>query len=320
MTTQGQDQRRLVADVGGTNTRMALFDPAIDGFRALSVYANRDHARLDDIIALWLETLQEEPPGDCCIAAAAPPGGDTVRMVNIDWSFSCAELARRFGFERIGWLNDFQANAYSLPHLKEADLAVLHPGAARAGFELCVMGPGTGLGGATLGWVNDLPFATTCEPGHMGLAPGTAEELALFAHLLPRYGEIHTERLVSGPGLLLIYRTLAELREQIPLAKSPDQVSRQALVEHDPLALSALDTFCALLGSACGDFVLANGAYGGLYLAGGIIPCMLDFLRQSSFHQRFCNKGAMGDHLRQVPVYAITEPQPGLLGAAHAPL
>ena len=64
MTTQGQDQRRLVADVGGTNTRMALFDPAIDGFRALSVYANRDHARLDDIIALWLDTLQEEPPGD----------------------------------------------------------------------------------------------------------------------------------------------------------------------------------------------------------------------------------------------------------------
>jgi glucokinase len=154
----------------------------------------------------------------------------------------------------------------------------------------------------------------------MGLSPGTEEELALFARLLPSCGEIYVERLVSGPGILLLYRTLAELRGQAPLLATPDEVSSAALSDRDELAMAALGTFCALLGSTCGDFILANGAYGGLYLAGGILPSMLDFLRQSGFHQRFCDKGAMRHHLQAVPVYAITEPQPGLLGAAHAPI
>jgi glucokinase len=82
----------------------------------------------------------------------------------------------------------------------------------------------------------------------------------------------------------------------------------------------ALNTFCALLGSVCGDFLLANGSYGGLYLAGGFIPQMTEFLTQSSFHQRLVTKGAMHDMLVAVPVYVITSGQPGLIGAAHAPL
>ena len=82
----------------------------------------------------------------------------------------------------------------------------------------------------------------------------------------------------------------------------------------------ALQTFCALLGSACGDFVLSNGAYGGLYIAGGIVPRMIPFLEASNFLSRFQNKGAMSQHLAQVPIYVITTEQPGLIGAAYAPL
>ena len=184
----------------------------------------------------WLQDLTTRAPDACCIAVAAPPSDDLVRMSNINWAFSCRDLADRFGFDRVNWLNDFQANAYSLPYLQDADRTVLHQGKARAGGKLAVMGPGTGLGGATLEQVKGQRIATTCEPGHMGLAPGTTEELKLFAQLLPRYGELHAERLVSGPGLLLLYQSLAESSGQAALARTPDQISRAALRDQDGAA------------------------------------------------------------------------------------
>ncbi len=316
-----ESSSRLVADVGGTNTRMALYDPATDEYRQLATYSNCDHPVIEDIISRWLAALQESPPALCCIAAAAPPSGERVTMININWSFSCAELARRFGFTQVYWLNDFQANAYSLPHLKDNERVLLHAGSVSSPpARLATVGPGTGLGGACLEQINKVPYARACEPGHMGLSPATDLELEIFRVLLPRNGEIHAERLVSGPGLLLLYRTLAEIRGEAASATSSAAVSRAATSGEDELCALALETFCGLLGSACGDFALANGAYDGLYLAGGIVPRMLDFLRASSFIRRFHEKGAMGPHLQAVPLYAITAAQPGLIGAAHAPL
>jgi len=315
-----QTASRLVADVGGTNTRIALYDPANDEYRALNTYRNQDYSNLEQILTHWLNALKEAHPPVCCIAAAAPPSSDRVNMLNIGWSFSCSELARQFGFTQASWLNDFQANAYALPYLQDSERVLLHPGAGRARDKLATMGPGTGLGGACLASLHGVAYANDCEPGHMGLSPANALEMEIFSMLVPRFGEIHAERLVSGPGLLLLYLTLAEIRGAAPSAQSPEQVSTLALQEKDYLAVQTLQTFCALLGSACGDFVLANGAYGGLYLAGGIVPNMLHFLRASDFTSRFRAKGAMSAHLEAVPLYVITAPQPGLIGAAHAPI
>jgi glucokinase len=298
---------------------VALFDPCSNEYRALRGFTNREYGSLEEIIQIWLRALDETAPTVCCIAAAAPPAEDQVNMINIDWSFSCAELARKCGFERAAWLNDFQANACALPHLQPHQQETLRAGDSRAGQALTVMGPGTGLGGAVLEWVNGQGRARACEPGHMGLSPGTEEELEIFRQLMPRYGEIDAERLVSGSGLLLIYQTLATIHGGETAIQSPAGVSSAAL-EGDELSVMALDTFCALLGSVCGDFVLANGAYGGMYLAGGIAPRILDHLRGSRFLQRFSAKGDLSDILQRVPVYAVTAAQPGLIGAAHAPL
>ena len=320
MAASGPDQRRLVADVGGTHTRIAVFDATKRGFEALGVYRNLQYPGLEAVIDAWLRDQQAALPSTFCIAVAAPPSDDIVRMSNTDWTFSCHDLATRFNLDRVSWRNDFQANAYSLPYLEEGERRLLYPGDAREGAKLAVMGPGTGLGGAVLEQVNGQATATTCEPGHMGLAPSSADDLELFALLLPRHGELHAERLVSGPGLLLLYQALAELRGEKAPATTPAEVSRLALQEAEGLALEALGRFCGFLGSACGDFLLATGAYGGLYLAGGILPGMWDFLQQSSFRQRLCEKGSMKEHLQAVPVYGITAAQPGLIGAARAPL
>jgi glucokinase len=311
---------RLVADVGGTNSRLALFDPQANELRALRTYVNRDYEQIEDVIAAWLDALPEPSPTDCCLAVAAPPFGDRVTMLNIDWSFSCRELAERFGFLRLRCINDFEGNAYALPHLSEHNLINLHPGTVTGGGKLATVGPGTGLGGSTLSFIEGVPSACASEPGYMGLAPATALELELFRYLQPRYGEIYAELLVSGPGLRRLYESLAAIQGQESQSLSPEEISAKALAGHCELCALTLNTFCALLGSISGDFVLANGAYGGLYLAGGFIPRMLGFLQASTFVQRFQEKGKMQDHLARVPLFAITGEITGLVGAAHASL
>jgi len=311
---------RLVADIGGTHTRLAVFDPGSNDLRARRTYRNRDYGQLADLVADWLRDLAGPHPVDACLAVAAPPPfDDRVRMVNMDWSFSLRELADRFGFARLHCINDFQANAYALPHLDAGDLVTLHRGDPGAAGKLATVGPGTGLGGATLEMSGPAPVACASEPGHMGLAPATELELALFAHLLPRYGEVYAELLLSGPGLSRLYRALAAVRGGPAEDLAPEEISTRALAGQCGLCTEALHTFCALLGSVCGDFVLANGAYGGLYLAGGIVPHILEFLRTSTFIPRFRAKGEMSGHLARVPLHVITGTSTGLLGAAHAP-
>lgn len=322
---------RLVADVGGTNTRMAIFDPDQGELRALRIYRNHDFHRFEDVVGAWLQGLEAPAPTRACIAVAAPPGGDRVQMVNMDWSFSCRELAAAFDLEQVVWINDFVSNAYALHHLGANDCHTLRPARAaglqdrrpadrRPTHRLAVVGPGTGLGGASVLRVEGRALAIAAEPGHMGLCPANAEEIALFQLLLAAHPGLYAELLVSGPGLLRLYRGLAAVRGEACVADTAEEVSRLALAAEDALCRAALDTFCALLGSVCGDFVLATGSYEGLYLAGGIIPGMIPFLEQSPFLQRLAAKGAMQDHLEQVPVRVITSPQPGLIGAAHAPL
>lgn len=317
---QASRTTRIVADVGGTNTRIALFDSAVGELRALHVYRNRDYSGLESVISHWLEVLPEPVPDSCCIAVAAPPSDDRVVMFNLDWSFSCRELAAHFGFRQWRRLNDFESNAHALPFLAESDRRVIHQGQAGQTGRLAVMGPGTGLGGAVLDQVDGVPRSLACEPGHSGLSPGNDLELELFRMLLPRYGNIYAELLVSGPGLLRLYLALGEIRGEPTGDLRPAEISARAIASQENLCVLALDTFCALLGSACGDFLLANGAYGGLYLAGGILPGMIPYLGNSGFQQRLCTKGGMVENLDKVPVYVITTGQPGLIGAAHAPL
>lgn len=310
---------RLVADIGGTNSRLGLYDPVRDELRSLCSYINRDYGQFEDIVLDWLQALAEPRPSECCLAVAAPPFGDRVTMINMDWSFSLSAIAQRFGFTQLCGINDFEGNAYALPHLDERDLTVLQPGSSLPGAKLATIGPGTGLGGATLSWAAGTAVACASEPGHMGLTPASALELELFRYFLLSGRDVYAELLLSGPGLQRLYQAIGALQGREVLALSPAEISARAQGNECELCTLTLDTFCALLGSICGDYVLANGAYGGLYLAGGILPRMIEFLKQSAFVQRFQQKGKMQPHLAQVPVRIITSEITGLIGAAHAP-
>ncbi|NND67484.1 MAG: glucokinase [Halioglobus sp.] len=309
----------MVADVGGTNTRLAAFNPDANLLESVAYYTNSNFECFEDVIAQWLASHVAEQPVEACLAVAAPPTGDRVDMINMDWSFSLSGLAARFGFDRLGFLNDFEANAYALPHLAAAELAPLATG-ERGAEVFAVVGPGTGLGGSALirGATGDI--ARACEPGSAGLSPANELELELFTLLLKEHRDVYAELLLSGPGLARLYRALAQLQGTTAEDFEPAEISRRALAGECTTCASALDTFCALLGSCCADFVLSNGAYGGLYLAGGIAPRIRQVLERGAFNRRFEEKGLMTPLLQKVPRYIITGNTTGLIGAAHAPL
>jgi glucokinase len=309
-----------VGDIGGTNTRLALYDPETMALSEIANYANQDFDTIDDAIAQWLSSSAGPPPEVGCLAIAAPPFDDDVVMLNSEWRFSLSKLKRRFALRALRGINDFVGNAYALPHLTGDDYQILHEGSPGNGARCATVGPGTGLGGATLETNLSMTHATASEPGHMGLSPGTERELAIFQILVPTHGEVYAERLLSGPGLVHLYRALASVNGVTAAAISPAEISRKALDGTCRLCEETIDVFCALLGSICGDYVLATGSYGGLYLAGGITPKILPRLQDSDFKKRFSAKGEMSSQLKRVPLYAITTPVLGLIGAANAPL
>lgn len=309
---------RLVADIGGTNSRLALYTPDTGELTSVSYYTNRDFLHFEQVIETWLAALSVPVPQAAYLAVAAPLSGDQVAMINMQWNFSIRALAQQFNFASLVCLNDFEANAYALPHLSQQELVTLTEGDAQAFSPLATVGPGTGLGGATLLRHGAKHEARASEPGHMGLSPGTELEMELFRVLLCEHRDIYAELLLSGPGLARLYGAIAQIRGEVAQNLAPADISAKALSNECPICVSAVDTFCALLGSVCGDFVLANGAYGGLYLAGGIVPSILPILERSSFSARFEGKGEMEPILARVPRLAITGTTTGLLGAAHA--
>ena len=308
---------RLVSDVGGTNVRFALFDEVTGLVRDVSSLPCREFPHFSDAVEAYLASLEGEKPQSACFAIAALQTLERIQMTNTNWSFSRGEIAEKFGFRQFGVVNDFAAVALALPQLKTSQLHSLTPDLPAETHNLLAFGPGTGLGGAH--W-HSAEQVTACEPGHAGLSPATALELEVFKYLQPRWGEIYAELLVSGPGLLRLYQTLATIRDERPLVLTAEEISARALQGTDSLCVSSLELFCALLGSAAGDFAISAGAYGGVFLAGGIVAHVSGFLEKSDFLKRFINKGAMAEHLQKVPVNIITYPYPGLLGAGLWPL
>ena len=315
---------RVTADIGGTHTRLALYDPGRSEFRCQTTLENQRYASLEAALEDWIAQLPEPLPRHACLAVAALIRDDQVSMTNRNWSFSRAALARRFNFDRLRVINDFEAHAHALPWLTKEDLLMLQPGlptADAAGRErLAVIGPGTGLGGAILESGREGRHAVSCEPGHMNLAPGTPELLALWPELMQEHGRVHVELLLSGAGLARLYSALHRRATGSGANLSPADVTRRATDGTDPLCRETVELFCSLLGDVCADFVLATGAWGGLFLAGGILPRVACLLQSSRFLGRFTDRGPLGTALSQLPINLILHPRPGLVGTAHAPL
>jgi glucokinase len=315
---QAPEQTWLVGDVGGTNARFALCDGPGAEPRAALALACDDYLDLAAAAEAYLSNHDATRPTHGCIAVAGPVGGDQVALTNNAWSFSIEATRLRLGLGRLLIVNDFTAQALSVPSLGPEGLAKIGGGAAVAGAAIAVIGPGTGLGVSGLLPVAGRWVALPGEGGHLGFAPSDETETEILDLLRRRFGRVSCERLISGPGLAILHQALSALADQPAEPLAPDQIVERALAGTDPLCLDVLERFCAVLGTVAGDVALALGARGGVYIAGGIVPRFLEFFRASQFRPRFEAKGRLGDYTGAIPTSVITVAMPALTGTARA--
>ncbi|MDJ0926465.1 MAG: glucokinase [Gammaproteobacteria bacterium] len=298
---------QLLADIGGTNTRCAL--SAAGAPMQIRKFRNVEFDGPAELLSAYLDGLAEESrPVRGLFAVAAPIRSDEIRMINIDWQFSRSDLQSQLQLDGLQLLNDFEALAHALPALSPADLVQVGGGTAAAGKPKAVLGPGTGLGVASLlpvagGWQ-----AIAGEGGHVSLPACDDREADIIQQVRRRFGHCSAERLISGPGLSLIHACLHGEPEIEPVALG-------ALIDaDDPAALDSLELMCRLLGTVTANLALTIGAFGGVYIGGGILPRYPEFFLNSGFRARFEDKGRYSDYLRAIPTWLITAGDPTLIG------
>jgi len=307
----------LIADIGATNTRLALVEPRGAIVRA-RVVATDDYASLSDAIDSYLAT--EAPPVRptlAVLAVAAPVTGDTVTLTNHPWTFSADALRKHFGFTQLRVLNDFVANAMAVPHLTAADRAQIGGGAPVKGAPIGLLGPGSGLGVSILIPKDGGLVPHQGEGGHVTMAAADAREAAVLDLMRARFDHVSAERCLSGPGLINLYNALCELSGEPAAPLTAAQITNPGIENEDPRAREATAMFCAMLGTIAGNLALTIGARGGIYIAGGIVPKLGPAFAQSDFRARFEAKGRFYGYLAAIPTYVMTHPEPALLGAAR---
>jgi glucokinase len=310
--------RAIVADVGGTNARFASVDDAgalYDGH----TLATREHDGPLSALARYRELLEDDGPlAAFALAVASPVGADRIELTNADWSFSRRELVEGLAPARVDVLNDFAAVAQALTAFGPEDLLRIGEAGPEPAADAprVALGPGTGLGVAALvpcgsGWQ-----AVATEGGHATCPARDEQEAAVLRLLRLEFGHVSVERCVSGAGLAALYRSLAELQGVVAEPLAPAEISARALSGECRVARDALELLCRFLATAASDLALSYGARGGVYLGGGILPRMPEFLQASGFRRRFEDKGRFSDYLAAVPTYLITAEEPGLRGLA----
>jgi glucokinase len=309
------DGARLLADIGATHARFAL-QTAPGVFRSVRVLKCDDFAGIVPLLRFYLAEHADETLKHAALAVANPVNGDQVRMTNRDWQFSTDAVRRELGLHTLLIVNDFTALAMALPSLKPEDLMKVGGGAPAANAVVGVLGPGTGLGVSGAIPTVDGFVTLGSEGGHVNFGPADEREFAILQFAWKEWAHVSNERLISGPGMELIYRALAERNAQSVAPRSAADIISGALEAGDALCLEVLECFCGMLGGAAANLAVTLGAFGGVFIGGGIVPRMGEWFASSPFRARFEAKGRFSAYLSEIPTYVITTPNPAFFGVA----
>ncbi len=320
--TGDHGERVLLADIGGTNARFAMAEvgaavPLLE--ESVQEYPVGSFPSLADAARHYLrETGGSAQNG--VFAVAGRVDGDEARITNHPWVISLTRTRQALGFDELILVNDFAAQALAVSLLTPADVVAIGgarwaPAPLNQSRTYAVIGPGTGLGVAGLVIRGGKRHVLETEGGHASFPPGTPEEIEILEKLSAQFGRVSNERLISGPGLVNLYRALSEIDGEDPGPLQPEDVTARAAAG-DPRCMRTLAVFSAVFGAISGDLVLNMGAWDGVFLSGGLVPKLLSSLQHSGFRQRFEHKGRFSPAMARVPTLANIHPRPGLLGAA----
>ena len=326
--SSGPSGKRIVlaGDVGGTNARLAIVE--LEERTARFVYQNRypsgEYLGLAPIVRRFLEETGSRPDR-ACFGIACPVVGEDCTAPNLPWTVNARALAAEIGIPRTAIINDFVAVGYGIEMLTPADLATLQEGVPEPEGPIALIGPGTGLGEGFLIWQHDHYRVLASEGGHADFAPSGEVQAGLLRSLRAQFGRVSWERLLSGPGIANIYRYLldsgvvpeqASVRAELDAEDHATVIVRRALDRSDCLSVRAVELFWEILGAEAGNLALSVVATGGVYIAGGIAPRIVQQLDSGPFLAAFRNKGRLSGLLARIPLHVVMHPGLGMLGAA----
>ncbi len=325
----------LAGDIGGTKTLLRLLEINRSSAQPVTVFEQRFEsqafAQFDALLSSFLQQANVSRSltliNAACIGVAGPVNGHHAQVTNLPWQLNSRSIAQAFAIGNVQLINDFQAIGYGLPELAPTDLVTLQAGEREPMGMLAVIGAGTGLGEGILVPDAEHYRVMPTEGGHVGFAPHGDVQRQLSAYIELHFGYASYELLCSGPGLANIYAFM--------VASCPDQqstalqqavseagvdiaavVSRFALSGEDELATACMDLFIDIYGAQAGNLVLTCLPRGGLYIAGGIAPRIISWLKSDRFLNAFYRKGKMQALMADFPIYVVMNPEVGLLGAA----
>jgi glucokinase len=334
----------LVGDVGGTKTRLALYQLE-DGKltrQQTETFVSRNYPCLEEVVQIFLNKYKVSVKKSC-IGVPGPIVNGEAHATNLPWKLKEEQIGQALSIPTFKLVNDLVATAAAVPHLTSDELFTLHEGkilnsrkknlqhnqAKDSKVEDAIYGvlaPGTGLGQAFLHFKSGQHYLMASEGGHADFAPTTEIEIELFQYLKSKFGHVSYERVLSGPGLVNIYTFLKDKG----FAPEPPELGKR-LREEDPgkvisstgktgkyeLCVKTLDIFASVLGAQAGNLVLTLMATGGIYLGGGIPAGTYKKLAEGATVASYLNKGRLSHLVENTPLYVILDDHAALLGAAY---
>jgi glucokinase len=302
------DPTILIADIGGTTSRLAVIGPHGRPDRVLR-FPNREVPDMAGAIARYVAEADVRPSAGV-LAVAAPVDGDAIALTNRAWRFRLSDLKARFGFSQLFAINDFAAVAWALLGLGPDQVRFIGPQLPCGSGVRIACGPGTGLGVAALIPDNGSWRVLASEGGHVSFGPADTDEEPVFTRLRAMAGAVSAETVLSGPGLTRLHQALHVEAE----ALASEEILARAKARDAP-AVATVAMFVRLLGRYAGDIALVFRA-AGVYLAGGVGEGIAPLIDAREFRRAFEAHRPYERLLATIPTFVITERTPGLTGCA----
>ena len=308
----------MVGDIGGTNARFALVAPGKSELMSIKTLQCTKFETVQEAINSYISSINDAEIVSACIASAGTTHLDVFKPANNDWVINKSNVSSALNDIQVNWINDFSAQALATTTLKDNDVIVINQGAIQPERVRLVIGPGTGLGTCGLinssnGWV-PLP----AQGGHSDFAPNSSLEIEIWTLLQKQFGHVAVERILSGPGIVNLYKALCQINEKEVLFNSPSEITSAAIkVNPDSISKETLHLFCRIFGSVTGSIALSTGCLGGIYITSDLVRNFLDFFIDSDFLKSFEDKGRLKYYMTDIPIFISKKENMGLIGSTY---
>ena len=308
----------MVGDIGGTNARFALVAPGKSELMSIKTLQCTKFETVQEAINSYISSIKDAEIISACIASAGTTHLDIFKPANNDWVINKSNVSSALNDIQVNWINDFSAQALATTTLKSNDVIVINNGAVQPERVRLVIGPGTGLGTCGLINLSNWWVPLPAQGGHSDFAPNSSLEIEIWTLLQKQFGHVAVERILSGPGIVNLYKALCQINGKEALFNSPSEITSAAIkVNPDSMSKETLHLFCRIFGSVTGTIALSTGCLGGIYITSDLVRNFLDFFIDSDFLKSFEDKGRLKYYMTDIPIFISKKENMGLIGSTY---